>query len=41
VKRGSRPLQGHYGGHVRANVVGAVDSGSGRFVSLIVSHFDT
>ena len=41
VKRGSRPLQGYYGGHVRANVVGAVDPGSGRFVSLIVPHCDT
>ena len=25
VKRGSRPTQGYYGGHVRAIVVGAVD----------------
>jgi transposase len=41
VKRGSRPTQGYYGGHVRRNVVGAVDSHSGQVVSLIVSHCNT
>jgi transposase len=41
VKRGSRPTQGYYGGHVRRNVVGAVDSASGQLVSLIVSHCNT
>ena len=29
VKRGSRPTQGYYGGHVRQNVVGAVNPSSG------------
>lgn len=41
VKRGSRPTQGYYGGHIRQNVVGAVEPASGRLVSLIVPHCDT
>jgi hypothetical protein len=41
VKRGSRPTQGYYGGHVRQNVVGAVNPSSGQLVSLIVPHCDT
>ena len=41
VKRGSRPTQGYYGGHVRRNVIGAVDPSNGKFVSLIVPHCDT
>jgi transposase len=41
VKRGSRPTQGYYGGHIRQNVVGAVNPASGELVSLIVSHCDT
>jgi transposase len=41
VKRGSRPTQGYYGGHVRQNVVGAVSPATGRLVSLIVPHCDT
>jgi transposase len=41
VKRGSRPTQGYYGGHVRANVVGAVDPMSGKLISLIVPHCDS
>lgn len=41
VKRGSRPTQGYYGGHVRQNVVGAVNPASGQLVSLIVPHCDT
>ena len=41
VKRGSRPTQGYYGGHVRRNVVGAVEPASGRLVSLIVAHCNT
>jgi len=41
VKRGSQPTQGYYGGHVRRNVVGAVDCASGQLVSLIVSHCNT
>lgn len=41
VKRGSRPTQGYYGGHVRRNVIGAVNPASGRFISLIVPHCDT
>jgi len=41
VKRGSRPTQGYYGGHVRQNVIGAVSPASGQLVSLIVPHCDT
>ncbi len=41
VKRGSRPTQGYFGGHVRQNVVGAVNPASGQLVSLIVPHCDT
>jgi len=41
VKRGSRPTQGYYGGHVRQNVVGAVNPATGQLVSLIVPHCDT
>lgn len=41
VKRGSRPTQGYYGGHVRQNVIGAVNPHSGQLVSLIVSHCNT
>ena len=41
VKRGSRPTQGYYGGHVRQNVVGAVNPASGQLISLIVPHCDT
>lgn len=41
VKRGSRPTQGYFGGHIRQNVVGAVNSRSGQLVSLIVPHCDT
>lgn len=41
VKRGSRPTQGYYGGHVRRNVIGAVNPATGRFISLIVPHCDT
>lgn len=41
VKRGSRPEQGYHGGHVRRNVVGAVEPKSGQLVSLIVPHNDT
>jgi transposase len=41
VKRGSRPTQGYYGGHIRQNVVGAVNPRSGQLVSLIVPHCDT
>jgi transposase len=35
VKRGSRPTVGYYGGHVRQNVVGAVNPRDGQLVSLI------
>ncbi|MCB1087024.1 MAG: IS630 family transposase [Verrucomicrobiae bacterium] len=38
VKRGSRPTQEYYGGHIRQNVVGAVNPSDGQLVSLIVSH---
>lgn len=41
VKRGSRPTQGYFGGHVRQNVVGAVSPATGQLVSLIVPHCDT
>lgn len=41
VKRGSRPTQPYYGGHVRQNVVGAINPADGQFVSLIVPHNDT
>ena len=41
VKRGSKPTQGYYGGHIRQNVVGAVNPASGQLISLIVPHCDT
>lgn len=41
VKRGRRPTQGYYGGHLRHNVVGAVEPASGQLVSLIVAHCNT
>ena len=41
VKRGSRPTQPYYGGHVRQNIVGAINPEDGEIVSLIVSHNDT
>lgn len=41
VKRGSRPTQGYTGGHIRQNVVGAVNPATGQLVSLIVPHCDT
>jgi transposase len=41
VKRGTRPTEGYYGGHIRQNVVGAVNPQSGQLISLIVPHCDT
>jgi transposase len=41
VKRGSRPTQGYYGGHVRQSVVGAVNPHTGQLVSLIVPYCNT
>lgn len=41
VKRGSRPTQPYYGGHIRQNVVGAINPADGQLVSLIVPHNDT
>lgn len=41
VQRASRPTQGYYGGHIRQNVVGAVNPADGQLVSLIVPHSDT
>lgn len=41
VKRGSRPTQGYYAGHVRQNILVAVKPRSGQLVSLIVPHCDT
>ena len=41
VPRGSSPTQGYYGGHIRQNVIGAVNPESGQLVSLIVPHSDT
>jgi transposase len=38
VKRGSRPTQGYHGGHLRRNIVGAVEPATGQLVSLIVAH---
>ncbi len=40
VKRGSRPEIGYYGGHVRSNVIGAVEPQSGQLVSVIVPYCD-
>jgi len=41
VRRGPRPTQGYFGGHVRQNVVGAVNPATGQLISLIVPHCDT
>lgn len=41
VKRGSRPTQPYYGGHIRQNVIAAVNPADGQLVSLTVSHTDT
>lgn len=41
VKRGSRPTQGYHGGHLRRNIVGAVEPATGQLVSLIVAHCNT
>lgn len=41
VKRGTRPVQGYHGGHLRRNVIGAVNPTNGQLVSLIVPHCDT
>ncbi|MFU8893182.1 MAG: IS630 family transposase [Luteolibacter sp.] len=41
VKRGTRPVQGYHGGHLRRNVIGAVNPADGQLVSLIVPHCDT
>ena len=41
VERGTRPVQGHHGGHLRRSVIGVVNPGSGQLVSLIVLHCDT
>lgn len=41
VKRGSRPVQEYHGGHLRRNVIGAVNTRSGQLVSLVVPHCDT
>lgn len=38
VKRGSCPTTGYYGGHVRANAVGAICPGTGQLVSLVVPY---
>lgn len=39
--RGSCPKIGYHGGHLRRNVVGAVEPSSGHLTSLIVSHCNT
>ena len=36
VKRGTRPVHGYHGGHLRRNVIGAANPSSGKIVSLIV-----
>lgn len=41
VRRGSRPTQGYHGGHLRRNIVGAVEPATGQLVSLIVAHCNT
>lgn len=41
VKRGSRPTQGYHGGHLRRNIVGAVEPATGQLVSLLVGHCNT
>lgn len=41
VPRGSSPTQGYHGGHVRQNVIGAINPENGQLVSLIVPHSDT
>lgn len=38
VKRGSRPVQGYHGGHLRRSVIGAVGPATGQLVSLLVPH---
>lgn len=41
VKRGSKPRQGYYGGHLRRNVIGSVNHEDGHLVSLVVAHCNT
>jgi transposase len=41
AKRGERITQGYFGGHLRRNVVGAVNPQTGKLVSLIVPHCNT
>lgn len=38
VKRGTRPVQGYHDGHLRRNVIGAVNPSNAQLVSLIVPH---
>lgn len=40
AKRGERITQGYFGKHIRRNVIGAINPGSGKLVSLIVPHCD-
>jgi hypothetical protein len=41
VPRGSHPTQGYHGGHVRQNVIGAINPKDGQLVSLLVPQSDT
>lgn len=41
ARRGERITQGYFGGHLRRNVIGAVNSQTGQLVSLIVPHCNT
>lgn len=41
ARRGERITQGYFGGHLRRNVIGAVNPQSGQLVSLIVPHCNT
>lgn len=41
VKRGSKPVSGYAGGHLRTNVVGAISPESGQLVSLVVPFCNT
>lgn len=41
VKRGTRPEEPYHGGHLRRNVIGAVNPRSGQLVSLLVPYCDS
>lgn len=41
ASRGSNPTQGYHGGHVRQNVIGAINPDDGQLVCLLVPQSDT